>query len=190
MGKTIKTKKVIMKHSLLSKVTIRFLKEKNMFCKIKPYLTEETLKITEQNKIYDNVLFCLGMNMFLIPEKKFSFEFMRFFENDDNNKEFNSLLTVFCKKEIKNFILKEEYKNILFDNLYMKNFELNLDNKISSSDYNKLFNNAIDKMINNNLSPLSFILSTFDWRKGDIFFWLKIHREFENYLWDFLNKQL
>lgn len=179
-----------MNHSLLTKIIIRFLKEKNMFCKIKPYLTEETFKITEQNKIYDNVLFSLGMNMFLIPEKKLSFEFMRFFENDDNNKEFNSLLTVFCKKEIKNFILKEEYKNILFDNLYMKNFESNLDNKISSSDYNKLFDNAIDKMINNNLSPLSFIPYTFNWGKGDIFFWLEINRQFEKYIWDFLNKQL
>ena len=115
---------------------------------------------------------------------------MRFFKNDDNNKEFNLLLTVFCKKEIKNFILKEEYKNILFDNLYMKNFESNLDNKISSSDYDKLFEDAIDKMINNNLSPLSFIPYTFNWGEGDIFFWLEINQKFENYIWDFLNKQL
>ena len=41
---------------------------------------------------------------------------------------------------------------------------------------------------NNNLSPLSFILRTFDWRKGDMFFWLKINREFENCIWEFLNK--
>lgn len=178
------------KFSLFFKIFIRYLKEKNMYHLAKPYISDEILSIGKENQVLDRILDWIGINIFFTSKERLPSNLINFFCNDYNNKEFNSLLTVFCKNEIKKFITREDHKNILLEGLYMKNFQRNMDNGISSSNHNKLLEIAINEMIDAHKSPFLLILNSFRFQYNDVLFWLNKSKEYEKFIWHYLNKQL
>lgn len=184
----------MIKDSILFKIFVRFLKEKNMFSAYKSIVNKEhILNIITKNMKYFSGNFILQIfdakrNTILRDKEFYITDFLR---KIGNNIEFDLILTHLFKDEGKKFLEKKGilYKFSLEMFLHEKRCSeslkhINLDNLKFHTD--EIINWHLSNLIKDKQSIFNFILRAFYWgdTEDGMAFWDNIHELFVKEMWE------
>lgn len=188
---------IMIKDSLVFKIFIRFLKEKNMFHVFKKTISNDYfMELDNFIKIHNCSLTSLALFSHLNLNNDYYKILYNFLFKRENINEFTNIASFYTKKFINKFLEEEKIKRKFVINLYELNY-INKDIKIksfkSSKHGDKLINLYIDELLENkNILANNFFFSAFSW--GDTpqgyNYWADINLKYKNYMsQNLLNKQ-
>lgn len=185
----------MIKDSLIFKIFIRFLKEKNMF---------HIFKKTISNNYFMNLDTIIKVNncsltslaLFSYLNNDYNKIFYNFLFKKENISEFTNIVSFYTKKFINKFLEEEKIKRKFVINLYELNY-IDKDIKIksfkSSKHGDKLINLYIDELLENKyILASNFFFSAFSWEDTPqgYSYWANINLKYKNYMsQNLLNKQ-
>lgn len=175
--------------SILYKIFLRYLKEKNMSlyffkCNSKGYLINVEYRIISENT--NNLLSAFSLNYFpklWSNDRKFN----DFCNNWNNNNEFNSIILFAMKPYIKEFLIKEGIVNSFIENVceFNKYVKTSIpENKRTKSNIDLIINEYLNYLIYNNDSIFYFIRRSFYYFLSgkDTDLWYDLDRKFKKYI--------
>lgn len=186
---------IMVKDSLIFKIFIRFLKEKNMFHIFKKTIRNNYFSDLETFiKVNNCSLTSLGLFSYL--NNDYYKIFYNFLFKRENINEFTNIASFYTKKFINKFLEEEKIKRKFVINLYKLNY-INKDIKIksfkSSKHGDKLINIYIDELLENKYILVgNFFFSAFSWQDTPqgYGYWADINMKYKNYMsQNLLNKQ-
>lgn len=187
----------MIKDSLIFKIFIRFLKEKNMFHIFKKTISNNYfMNLDTIIKVNNCSLTLLALFSYLNNDNDYYKIFYNFFIQKGNTNEFTNIVNLYTKKFINKFLEEEKIKRKFVINLYELNY-INKDIKIksfkSSKHGDKLINLYIDELLENNyILANNFFFSAFSWENTPqgYSYWANINVKYKNYMsQNLLNKQ-
>lgn len=185
----------MVKDSLVFKIFIRFLKEKNMFHIFKKTIDNHYFMDLETFiKVNNCSLTSLGLFSYL--NNDYYKIFYNFLFKRENINEFTNIASFYTKKFINKFLEEEKIKRKFVINLYELNY-INKDIKIksfkSSKHGDKLINLYIDELLENKyILANNFFFSAFSWQDTPqgYSYWANMNLKYKNYMSQILlNKQ-
>ena len=188
---------IMIKDSLVFKIFIRFLKEKNMFHVFKKTISNDYfMELDNFIKIHNCSLTSLALFSHLNLNNDYYKILYNFLFKRENINEFTDIVSFYTKKFINKFLEEEKIKRKFVINLYELNY-IDKDIKIksfkSSKHGDKLINLYIDELLENKYILVgNFFFSAFSW--GDTpqgySYWADINLKYKNYMsQNLLNKQ-
>lgn len=188
---------IMIKDSLVFKIFIRFLKEKNMFHVFKKTISNDYfMELDNFIKIHNCSLTSLALFSHLNLNNDYYKILYNFFFKRENINEFTDIVSFYTKKFINKFLEEEKIKRKFVINLYELNY-IDKDIKIksfkSSKHGNKLINLYIDELLENKYILVgNFFFSAFSWQDTPqgYSYWADINLKYKNYMsQNLLNKQ-
>lgn len=187
----------MIKDSLVFKIFIRFLKEKNMFHIFKKTISNDYfMNLDTIIKVNNCSLTSLALFSYLNLNNDYYKIFYNSLFKRESISEFTNIVSFYTKKFINKFLEEEKIKRKFVINLYELNY-INKDIKIksfkSSKHGDKLINLYIDELLEDNyILANNFFFSAFSW--GDTpqgyNYWANINLKYKNYMsQNLLNKQ-
>lgn len=188
---------IMIKDSLVFKIFIMFLKEKNMFHVFKKTISNDYfMDLDNFIKIHN----CSFTSLALLSNLNLNNDYYKILYNflfkRENINEFTNIVSFYTKKFINKFLEEEKIKRKFVINLYELNY-INKDIKIksfkSSKHGDKLINLYIDELLENKyILANNFLFSAFSW--GDTpqgySYWANMNLKYKNYMsQNLLNKQ-
>lgn len=180
----------MLKDTLIFKIFLRFLKEKNIIIPFKngfydDYCThiKRFINSTENNGILT------AFSIYIVPYDKHKVisNFNEFCINRQNNIEFNRILLYAMKPYYKEFLIKNKILNRFLFNLYYSKLEM-LEIKIDRNNIKKYADLIIDKylelMVRFNYPVFSFIRNAFGFSVTNegISYWQEINEDFKKFI--------
>ena len=185
----------MVKDSLVFKIFIRFLKEKNMFYIFKKTIRNNYFSDLETIiKVNNCSLTSLAVYSYL--NNDYNKTFYNFLFKRENINEFTNIVSFYTKKFINKFLGEEKIKHKFVINLYELNY-INKGIKIksfkSSKHGDKLINLYIDELLENKyILANNFFFSAFSWEDTPqgYSYWADINLKYKNFMsQNLLNKQ-
>lgn len=185
----------MVKDSLIFKIFIRFLKEKNMFHIFKKTIGNHYFMDLETIIKTNNCsLTSLAVHGYL--NNDYNKIFYNFLFKRENINEFTNIVSFYTKKFINKFLEEEKIKRKFVINLYELNY-INKDIKIKSFKSNKhgdkLINLYIDELLENKyILANNFFFSAFSWEDTPqgYSYWADINTKYKKFMsQNLLNKQ-
>lgn len=185
----------MIKDSLIFKIFIRFLKEKNMFHIFKKTISNDYF-MNLDTIIKVNNCGLASLTLFSYLNNDYNKIFYNFLFKKKNISEFTNIVSFYTKKFINKFLEEEKIKRKFVINLYELNY-INKDIKIksfkSSKHGDKLINLYIDELLENNyILANNFFFSAFSWEntKQGYLYWSNMNLKYQNFMsQNLLNKQ-
>lgn len=187
----------MIKDSLIFKIFIRFLKEKNMFHIFKKTISNDYfMNLDTIIKVNNCSLTSLALFSYLNLNNDYYKIFYNSLFKRESISEFTNIVSFYTKKFINKFLEEEKIKRKFVINLYELNY-INKDIKIksfkSSKHGDKLINLYIDELLEDNyILANNFFFSAFSWddTPQGYSYWANINLKYKNYMsQNLLNKQ-
>lgn len=185
----------MIKDSLIFKIFIRFLKEKNMFHIFKKTISNTYfMDLDNFIKIHNCSLTSLALFSYL--NNDYNKIFYNFLFKRENINEFTNIVSFYTKKFINEFLEEEKIKRKFVINLYELNY-IDKDIKIksfkSSKHGDKLINLYIDELLENKyILANNFFFSAFSWEDTPqgYSYWANINLKYKIFMTkNLLNKE-
>lgn len=185
----------MIKDSLIFKIFIRFLKEKNMFHIFKKTISNNYfIDLDTIIKMHNCSLTSLALYSYL--NNDYSKIFYNFIFKRENINEFTNIVSFYTKKFINKFLEEEKIKRKFVINLYELNY-IDKDIKIksfkSSKHGDKLINLYIDELLENKyILANDFFFSAFSWEDTPqgYSYWANINLKYKIFMTkNLLNKE-
>ena len=185
----------MIKDSLVFKIFIRFLKEKNMFHIFKKTISNNYFSDLNTIIKAHNCSFT-SLALFSYLKNDYNKIFYNFLFKKENINEFTNIVSFYTKKFVNKFLEEEKIKRKFVINLYELNY-IDKDIKIksfkSSKHGDKLINIYIDELLENKyILANNFFFSAFSWEDTPqgYSYWANINLKYRNFMSkNLLNKE-
>lgn len=179
----------MLKDTLIFKIFLRFLKEKNIIIPFKNSFYEIYYKHIKSymNSVEDNEILLAFTYFEIYGKHDVMSSFNDFCMNRQNNIEFNRILLYAMKPYYKEFLIKNKILNRFLFNLYYSKLEM-LEIKIDRNNIKKYADLIIDKylelMVRFNYPVFSFIRNAFGFSVTNegISYWQEINEDFKKFI--------
>lgn len=179
----------MLQESILYKIFLRYLKEKNMStqffkCNVNKYLSRIEKNI--RNDASGDLLYRFSLSYYSMSKNTDDYRYNEFCGNWSNNIEFNLIILYAMKPYVKDFlkkegVLKSFLKNLCEYNSHIQSLNIEENSIIKNTDL--ILDTYIDYLASQRDSIFRFINIAFNfWRVDNTDLWRELNKEFNNYI--------
>lgn len=179
----------MLQESILYKIFIRYLKEKNMSTQFFKCHVNKYLRLIEDNIRNDasgDLLYRFSLNYYSMSKNTNDYRYNEFCGNWSNNIEFNLIILYAMKPYVKDFlkkegVLKSFLKNLCEYNSYIQSLNIEENSIIKNTDL--ILDTYINYLALQRESIFRFINRAFNfWRVGNTDLWSELNKNFNAYI--------
>ena len=179
----------MLQESILYKIFLRYLKEKNMStqffkCNVNKYLSRIEKNI--RNNASGDLLYRFSLSYYSMSKNTDDYRYNEFCGNWSNNIEFNLIILYAMKPYVKDFlkkegILKSFLKNLCEYNSHVQSLNIEENSIIKNTDL--ILDTYIDYLASQRESIFRFINRAFNfWRVDNTDLWRELNKKFNDYI--------
>lgn len=179
----------MLQESILYKIFLRYLKEKNMStqffkCNVNKYLSRIEKNI--RNDASGDLLYRFSLSYYSMSKNTDDYRYNEFCGNWSNNIEFNLIILYAMKPYVKDFlkkegVLKSFLKNLCEYNSHVQSLNIEENSIIKNTDL--ILDTYIDYLASQRESIFRFINRAFNfWRVGNTDLWHELNKKFNDYI--------
>ena len=179
----------MLQESILYKIFLRYLKEKNMStqffkCNVNKYLSRIEKNI--RNDASGDLLYRFSLSYYSMSKNTDDYRYNEFCGNWSNNIEFNLIILYAMKPYVKDFlkkegVLKSFLKNLCEYNSHIQSLNIEKNSIIKNTDL--ILDTYIDYLASQRESIFRFINRAFNfWRVGNTDLWHELNKKFNDYI--------
>ena len=179
----------MLQESILYKIFLRYLKEKNMStqffkCNVNKYLSRIEKNI--RNNASGDLLYRFSLSYYSMSKNTDDYRYNEFCGNWSNNIEFNLIILYAMKPYVKDFlkkegVLKSFLKNLCEYNSHIQSLNIEENSIIKNTDL--ILGTYIDYLASQRESIFRFINIAFNfWRVNNTDLWIELNEEFNDYI--------
>lgn len=179
----------MLQESILYKIFLRYLKEKNMStqffkCNVNKYLSRIEKNI--RNDASGDLLYRFSLSHYSMSKNTDDYRYNEFCGNWSKNIEFNLIILYAMKPYVKDFLKKEGVLKSFLKNLYEYNSHiqsLNIEENSIIKNTDLILDTYIDYLASQRENIFRFINRAFIfWRVDNTDLWRELNKEFNNYI--------